>query len=60
MTERQLTLWVTPEAEKDLERGQALAGRVQPVDLARAALFLAADDSSMMSATVLTVDGGWT
>ncbi len=60
MTERQLTLWVTPEAEQDIERGQALAGRVMPDDLARAALWLAADDSAMMSAQVLTIDGGWT
>ena len=59
MTERQLTLWVTPEAEKDIERGQALSGRVMPDDLARAALFLASDDSAMMSAQVLTIDGGW-
>ena len=60
MTERQLKLWVTPETEKDIDRGQALAGRVQPDDLARAALWLAADDSAMMSAQVLTIDGGWT
>lgn len=60
MTERQLTLWVTPEAEKQIDAGQALAGRVMPDDLARAALFLASDDSSMMSAQVLTIDGGWT
>jgi NAD(P)-dependent dehydrogenase (short-subunit alcohol dehydrogenase family) len=59
MTERQLKLWVTPETEKDIERGQALAGRVMPDDLARAALFLASDDSAMMSAQVVTVDGGW-
>ena len=59
MTERQLKLWVTPEAEQDIERGQALSGRVMPDDLARAALFLAADDSAMMSAQVLTIDGGW-
>jgi D-xylose 1-dehydrogenase len=60
MTERQLKLWVTPEAEKDIEKGQALAGRVMPDDLARAALWLASDDSAMMSAQVLTIDGGWT
>jgi NAD(P)-dependent dehydrogenase (short-subunit alcohol dehydrogenase family) len=59
MTERQLKLWVTEETIKDIERGQALSGRVMPDDLARACLFLAADDSAMISATVLTVDGGW-
>jgi NAD(P)-dependent dehydrogenase (short-subunit alcohol dehydrogenase family) len=60
MTERQLTLWITPETEKQIDAGQALSGRVMPNDLARACLFLAADDSAMMSATVVTVDGGWT
>ncbi len=59
MTERQLKLWVTPEVERDIEHGQALSGRVKPDDLARACLFLASDDSAMISATVLTVDGGW-
>ncbi len=60
MTKRQLELWVTPESEKQIDEGQALAGRVMPDDLARAALWLASDDSSMMSAQVLTIDGGWT
>jgi NAD(P)-dependent dehydrogenase (short-subunit alcohol dehydrogenase family) len=59
MTDRQLKLWITPETEKDIDKGQALAGRVQPDDLARACLFLASDDSAMMSATIMTVDGGW-
>lgn len=60
MTERQLKLWIKPETEKQIDAGQALSGRVMPDDLARACLFLAADDSKMISATVLTVDGGWT
>lgn len=60
MTERQLRLWVTPEAEAELEKGQALKGRVQPVDIARMVLFLAADDSAMCSAQNFIVDGGWT
>jgi D-xylose 1-dehydrogenase len=60
MTERQLTMWVTPETEKQIDAGQALAGRVMPDHLARAALWLASDDSAMMSAQVLTIDGGWT
>lgn len=59
MTERQLKLWITAETEKQIDAGQALSGRVRPDDLARACLFLAADDSAMMSATVMTVDGGW-
>ncbi len=31
-----------------------------PVDVARAALFLASDDASFITGSVLTVDGGWT
>jgi NAD(P)-dependent dehydrogenase (short-subunit alcohol dehydrogenase family) len=59
MTERQLSLWVDAEGEKEIDRQQVLAGRVMPVDLARMVLFLAADDSKMCSAQEFTVDGGW-
>ena len=59
MTERQLKLWVTPEAEKQIDQSQCLQGRVQPTDLARMVLFLASDDSRMCSAQEFTVDGGW-
>jgi NAD(P)-dependent dehydrogenase (short-subunit alcohol dehydrogenase family) len=59
MTERQLTLWVTAETEKALDAAQCLKGRIQPVDLARMALFLASDDSRMCTAQEFTVDAGW-
>jgi NAD(P)-dependent dehydrogenase (short-subunit alcohol dehydrogenase family) len=59
MTERQLKLWVDAAAEQVIDRAQCLPGRVQPVDLARMVLFLAADDSRMCSAQEFTVDGGW-
>lgn len=59
MTERQLTHWIDAEAEKQIEATQALAGRVYPDDCARMALFLAADDSAMISAQQFLVDGGW-
>lgn len=59
MTERQKSLWLNDEAEAQLERDQALAGRVQPDDCARMALFLAADDSAMISAQQFLVDAGW-
>ena len=38
---------------------QALKGRLYPADIARMALFLAADDSQMISAQDFVVDGGW-
>lgn len=59
MTERQLTHWVDDAAEAQIDAQQALAGRVQPDDVARMALFLAADDSAMISAQQFIVDGGW-
>jgi NAD(P)-dependent dehydrogenase (short-subunit alcohol dehydrogenase family) len=59
MTERQLTHWVGPEEEKLIDASQALRGRVYPADIARMALFLAADDSKMISGQDFVVDGGW-
>lgn len=59
MTERQLTHWVDEAAEAQIDATQALAGRVRPDDIARMALFLAADDSAMISAQQFIVDGGW-
>ncbi|WP_417310722.1 SDR family NAD(P)-dependent oxidoreductase [Devosia sp.] len=59
MTERQLTKWVDAAAEKLIAESQAMAGRLYPDDIARMALFLAADDSKMISAQDFVVDGGW-
>lgn len=59
MTERQLTHWLDAEGEAALDRDQALAGRVYPDDVARMALFLASEDSAMISAQQFLVDGGW-
>jgi NAD(P)-dependent dehydrogenase (short-subunit alcohol dehydrogenase family) len=59
MTDRQLTHWVDAKAEALIEESQALANRVYPDDIARMALFLAADDSAMISAQQFLVDGGW-
>lgn len=59
MTERQLTHWVGPDEEKLIDESQALKGRVYPADVARMVLFLAADDSQMISAQDFVVDGGW-
>jgi NAD(P)-dependent dehydrogenase (short-subunit alcohol dehydrogenase family) len=58
MTERQITLWLTPEAEADLMRAQFLKHRVMPEDLARLVLWLASDDSRMCSGHLWFCDGG--
>ena len=60
MTPRQLRLWVTPEAEAQIDAAQCLSGRVLAEDIAAMALFLAADDSRMCTAQSFVVDGGWT
>jgi NAD(P)-dependent dehydrogenase (short-subunit alcohol dehydrogenase family) len=59
-TARQLKLWLTPEAEAEWEKLTALKDRLDPDDIARAALFLAADDSRMMTGQNLVVDAGRT
>jgi D-xylose 1-dehydrogenase len=59
MTERQRALWVDCESEKLIDAAQCLPGRVMPDDVARMALFLAADDSAMCTQQCFVVDGGW-
>ncbi|WP_158743959.1 SDR family NAD(P)-dependent oxidoreductase [Acidisphaera sp. L21] len=59
MTERQRALWLTPEAEARLMQDQALKERLYPADIARMALWLAADDSRMCTGQAWVVDGGW-
>ena len=60
ITERQLELWLTPEAEAEHLKLVALKDRIMPDDLARAALFLASDDSRMMTGQNMVVDAGRT
>jgi NAD(P)-dependent dehydrogenase (short-subunit alcohol dehydrogenase family) len=59
MTEKQLTHWVTPEAEASIERNQCLPQKLVPDDVARMLLWLAADDSRSCTAQNWVVDGGW-
>jgi NAD(P)-dependent dehydrogenase (short-subunit alcohol dehydrogenase family) len=59
MTERQIELWLTPQGDAELGRNQCLPDRLQPDDIARMVLFLAADDSRMCTAQEFKVDAGW-
>jgi NAD(P)-dependent dehydrogenase (short-subunit alcohol dehydrogenase family) len=59
MTERQLALWVTADSDAEFARNQCLPDRLMPDDLARMALWLAADDSRMCTSQCWVVDGGW-
>lgn len=58
MTERQLRLWYpNDEADRMADR-QLIKRRLEPVEVARAALFLASDDSQMVTKQCLVVDAG--
>ena len=59
-TDRQLKLWLTPEAEEAWMRDVPLKRRIMPDDAARLALFLASDDSAMITGQHFTIDGGRT
>jgi NAD(P)-dependent dehydrogenase (short-subunit alcohol dehydrogenase family) len=58
MTERQKSLWVTPEAIEAHRARQCLPDLVEPVYLARMALFLASDDAAMCTANNYMVEAG--
>jgi NAD(P)-dependent dehydrogenase (short-subunit alcohol dehydrogenase family) len=60
VTERQLSSWLTPEAEADWMQQVALKERLQPSEVANLALFLAADDSRMITGQSFTIDAGRT
>lgn len=60
MTERQVAMWLTPEGEAEITRNQCLPEKLYPADVARMVLWLAADDSRMVTAQDFVVDGGWT
>lgn len=60
VTERQLEKWLTPEEEAAWMQQVALKKRLLPEDVANLALFLAADDSAMITGQSFTVDGGRT
>jgi NAD(P)-dependent dehydrogenase (short-subunit alcohol dehydrogenase family) len=59
MTQRQLDLWMSPEAEAERAKGQCIPDRLYPPDVARMVLWLAADDSEHVTAREFIVDGGW-
>lgn len=51
--------WYTPEGEAEIVAAQCLDGRIQPVDVAALALFLASDDARMCTGHEYFVDAGW-
>ena len=59
MTERQRRLWMTPDYLAEIMRNQSLKRELIPEDVARLALFLAADDSAGITGQNLVIDAGW-
>ena len=60
VTERQLELWLTPDAEAEWSKLVALPGRLMPDDVARLALFLASDEARMITGQNFVIDAGRT
>jgi NAD(P)-dependent dehydrogenase (short-subunit alcohol dehydrogenase family) len=58
MTERQKELWATPEALEKHRARQCLPDLIDPVYVARMAVFLASDDAAMCSASNYMVEAG--
>jgi NAD(P)-dependent dehydrogenase (short-subunit alcohol dehydrogenase family) len=59
MTEKQKRLWLDDAGRRAIKEGQCIDAELMPEDLARMALFLAADDSRLITAQDIIVDGGW-
>lgn len=59
LTERQKQLWFTEAYMAEILSRQALKRMIQPEEVARLALFLAADDSSAITGQGYIIDGGW-
>jgi NAD(P)-dependent dehydrogenase (short-subunit alcohol dehydrogenase family) len=58
-TDRQQRLWFTPEYQAEILAAQALKRLIEPEEVARLALFLAADDSAAITNQSYVIDGGW-
>ena len=58
MTERQKTLWVTPEGLENQYKRQCLPDLIEPIYVSRMVLFLASDDALMCTANNYMVEAG--
>ncbi|MBN9434074.1 MAG: SDR family oxidoreductase [Bosea sp.] len=59
MTQRQIDLWLTPEAEAQVMASQCLKRKLYPDDIARPVLFFASDEAGACTNQSYVVDGGW-
>ena len=58
-TDRQKKLWYTPDYLARIQQNQALKRQIEPDEVARLVLFLAADDSSAITNQSYIIDAGW-
>ncbi len=58
VTERQLALWLSADAERDWMKQVALKRRIVPGDVARLVLFLSSNESSAITGQNFVIDGG--
>ncbi|AYE88251.1 SDR family NAD(P)-dependent oxidoreductase [Sulfitobacter sp. D7] len=58
MTQKQLDMWVTPEALQGQLDRQCLKETLAPEDISGGVLFLASDASRMMTGQTMVIDGG--
>ncbi len=59
LTEKQKQLWITPEYSAEILSRQAIKRHLEPDEVVRLALFLAAADSSAITGQSYVIDGGW-
>lgn len=59
MTRRQLELWIDAETLESIKQNQAIPQAIAAEDCARMALFLAAQDSALITGQQFLVDAGW-
>ncbi|KAL6874971.1 NAD(P)-binding protein [Trichoderma novae-zelandiae] len=59
-TARERAVVLTPEYEAKVLGHQAIKRLIEPVEVARMAMWLMADDSAAVTNQSMTIDGGWT
>jgi NAD(P)-dependent dehydrogenase (short-subunit alcohol dehydrogenase family) len=59
MTEKQIALHLQASDYEDIHKNQCIKETLEAEHIASAALFLASDDSKMITAQSIIVDGGW-
>jgi NAD(P)-dependent dehydrogenase (short-subunit alcohol dehydrogenase family) len=57
-TEKQLASWLTEQEEQKWTDAMALKRRITPQDVAKLALFLASNNSELITGQCINIDGG--